>query len=685
MQPTRGSSITISGRGTDPRNINDKQFVNLNVRILIDYLYRHEYDYPISPKILTRPALNDFNNIVMFLFKQIDPNYTSTGKFVDEVVIMFKHLGYPYQISKANIAAVGSPHAWPSLLASIMWLLELLSYDEITIEQELVANEQDPDADADDPENAQKSFKNYLGEAYGLFMTGEDDQFADCEENFVAAHKRTSDLIKDQVIELQMINKALHGDIINVEKRREYLPELEAKEKDYLKDLGKFQQLVEQLENHKEQLDNKVCVKEQDSLKLQISINSASQDIEALRERVNSQELSPDDVKRMMAERDQLQQAQGQASENRQLLQRRVWESEMALRDRVQALEDSSRAYNGVAEDLKVVPSTARYAKGRNLMLEVDVRAKKRDGLLCTDVRRDILPALQELRAQFLAHTISLRNECMVEKDAAEDSNLNANELQQQCQVCETKLRRAEEAYKRERIILDQASEMHSKEMEAMDTRLLCLRDTAMEETRVSAAVRKANEARLTRGVRYEEHQRRSKEIAAAIMDVVAVCAEHRELVQQRLGDVRELYVQRLESMLTGSAAESVASFAAMALEEYVNEDGYMANDVQSTVQRMVLSAPNACSTDQFGSDAVRTQIEEGFNQDMNSYDTVAVDSMIKTKTPNIHKADLMSLPIPLDVNRALNFNPSVNSYPPQNPYQNTTGISHEGPFSTRV
>jgi len=264
----------------------------------------------------------------------------------------------------------------------------------------------------------------------------------------------------------------------------------------------------------------------------------------------------------------------------------------------------------------------------------------------------------------------------MVEKDAAEDSNLNANELQQQCQVCETKLRRAEEAYKRERIILDQASEMHSKEMEAMDTRLLCLRDTAMEETRVSTAVRKANEARLTRGVRYEEHQRRSKEIAAAIMDVVAVCAEHRELVQQRLGDVRELYVQRLESMLTGSAAESVASFAAMASEEYLSEDAYIANDAQSASQRLPLSPPGTYNTNQFGSDAVRTQIEEGFSQDMYSYDVVAVGSAINTISPTISKGDLM-LPVPLDVNRALNFNPSANSYPPQ--------IPNEGPFSTRV
>jgi kinetochore protein NDC80 len=545
--------------------------MNSSIRTLIDYLTQHEYDHSISPKILTRPAVKDFHNIVMFLFRQIDINYTSTGKFEDEVVSMFKYLGYPYMISKANIAAVGSPHAWPSLLASIMWLIELLSYDETVIAGEMA--DEDADADVADITASDREFNKYCGDGYFLFMTGEDDKFAECEEGFVGAYEATSSSIRDQLNELDLKNKALEESIVDVEKRRSYLPELEGKEKDYLKDLAKFQELVGQLEAHKEKLDSKVSDREQELQKILAAISGANQEIETLRGRVDTQELSPEDVKRMMAERDQLQQSQDQASKNRQILQRRVWESEMALRDRVQALEDSSRAYNGVAEDLKLVPHTARNAKGRVLHLEVDVKAKKRDGLLKTDVRADILPALQELRAELMERTITLKNESLAEKDAAEDYNLTANELQEQRNMCEAKLRRAEETYQRERAILDRASEMHGKEMEAMDTRLLRLRDTATDETRVAAAARRANEARLSRGIRYEDHQRRSKEIAASIMDVVAICAEHRELVQLRLGAVREMYVQRLDSMLTGSAAASVSSFAALAAEEYTASD----------------------------------------------------------------------------------------------------------------
>ena len=114
-----------------------------------------------------------------------------------------------------------------------------------------------------------------------------------------------------------------------------------------------------------------------------------------------------------------------------------------------------------------MVPCTAKYARSRNLSMNVDVKAKKRDGLLKSDVRKDILPALQELRTgtgylqitnviwfdphgqcflsflfqhqklliihihvsfvsssffvEFVAQSASLRNQCMLENDAMED------------------------------------------------------------------------------------------------------------------------------------------------------------------------------------------------------------------------------------------------------------------------
>lgn len=53
--------------------------MQISLKTLINYLTDHGYDYPISMKILTRPAVKDFSNIVNFLFQQIDQSFASTG------------------------------------------------------------------------------------------------------------------------------------------------------------------------------------------------------------------------------------------------------------------------------------------------------------------------------------------------------------------------------------------------------------------------------------------------------------------------------------------------------------------------------------------------------------------------------------------------------------------------------
>lgn len=72
---------------------------------------------------------------------QVDPNLNpkSLTKVEDDVPAFFKRLRYPFQISKSSLFAVGSPHTWPGLLASLVWLTELLSYSEKAVSTALMA------------------------------------------------------------------------------------------------------------------------------------------------------------------------------------------------------------------------------------------------------------------------------------------------------------------------------------------------------------------------------------------------------------------------------------------------------------------------------------------------------------------------------------------------------------------
>ena len=456
--PGHRGSTTETKRVVDTRNIGDKAFMNASIRALIQHLTEHGFDHPISSKILTRPAVKDFHNIVMFLFKQLDPNLACTGKFEDEVVSVFKHLGYPVQISKANIAAVGSPHAWPSLLAAIMWLIELLAYDEAAA----AGAAEQLEADLEDP-SSYKSFYQYVQASYSLFLAGDDDTYAAVEDQFMQSFENTNVIAQQQVDSLAERNAALLAAIAEVEGRQAYLPEIENKKRELESDKAKFEQLVEQLQAQRDGLTKKAGDREVQLEQLTTAVAGVQGDMAGLRTRIATQELSPEDVRSMVAERERLEEAQRLASEGRQAVQRRVWEAEMGLRDRVQALEDSAKAYNAIAEDLKLVPHTAKNAHGLHYGLAVDVHAKKGSRLVKTDVRKDIQPALASLLAKLERTTSDYRADLAKEQDEAEELELQSASLAEQRSLAEGRSRRAEEAYRREKETLDQATELHSE------------------------------------------------------------------------------------------------------------------------------------------------------------------------------------------------------------------------------
>lgn len=113
----------------DPRPIRDKSFQLESIKTLVDFLAKAGYDRPISAKILTAPSSKDFQQIFKFLYLMIDPTYDFGKKFEEEVPSLIKAIRYPYasDISKSQLFAVGSMHAWPSLLAMLVWTVELIS------------------------------------------------------------------------------------------------------------------------------------------------------------------------------------------------------------------------------------------------------------------------------------------------------------------------------------------------------------------------------------------------------------------------------------------------------------------------------------------------------------------------------------------------------------------------------
>ena len=113
--------------------------------------------------------------MITFLFRLVDPNFKMQSKMMDEVPLVFKGLGYPFGISKTALSAVGSPHTWPALLASLSWLIELLDYDQ-------EASEAKDEEYREHGSAAEEMFFEYLRSAYESFLSGDDEVYNALEQ-----------------------------------------------------------------------------------------------------------------------------------------------------------------------------------------------------------------------------------------------------------------------------------------------------------------------------------------------------------------------------------------------------------------------------------------------------------------------------------------------------------------------
>jgi kinetochore protein NDC80 len=198
------SSVPGSSSNVDPRDVRDRSYLQSAIRKMVSYLSSRGYgdasSLNVKQLVNSGPSGRDFQNIMTFLFRRVDPTFHSPStagngnqrsdevvlKFEDEVSMAFRCLGYPFPISKTGLVAVGSPHTWPALIAAIDWLVDLLA-----IRDEEEALDWGPDegggaADATasqtldgSAERVRAQFHKFLRKSMVAFLNDDNDE---CEE-----------------------------------------------------------------------------------------------------------------------------------------------------------------------------------------------------------------------------------------------------------------------------------------------------------------------------------------------------------------------------------------------------------------------------------------------------------------------------------------------------------------------
>ncbi|KAJ3073609.1 kinetochore-associated Ndc80 complex subunit ndc80 [Podochytrium sp. JEL0797] len=448
----------------DPRPLRDKSWQAQSIRSLIAFLVQAGYNQPVSPKTLQAPSMKDFTSIFKFLYAQLDPRYVFQKKFEEEVPVILRGLRYPFcdQISKSHLASVGSMHAWPSLLAMLTWMVELI----------LCCDQMDNQEDFDQATNAEQSAKvffEYLSKAYAVFLAG-DDSYDTMDHELMATFDRKNEKTVKDVEKLKAEHDVLSKEWSSLHDSESPLTLAERESATLASDIEKFKKYIaDHLELKKQKLEDKVKLVEEELTVLESELDKQSAEKAELTITVDSQELSPADVDRMMSERDQLVRGLETLAKKAEETNKVFWEKEMAVQKKMDQLEKLVQSFNTLSYDLGFLSSESKDAQGVNFELELNFASHKVEDFVSVDLQNKIKPLLLKIRSKYNASAHAFEDEAIATQERLDRLVESHAEKCDELMMLETKISKLNDQFNEEKDMYAKANLAASKEMEVIE------------------------------------------------------------------------------------------------------------------------------------------------------------------------------------------------------------------------
>lgn len=524
----------------DPRPISNKGFMQAGIRNLIEFLTQHNYDYPISPKVLSRPTGKDFQNILQFLFLLLDRNLRFSQKFTEEVPMIFKGLQYPFSISKTSLSAVGSMHTWPPLLASLVWLMELLECHETAMDREV----------SEEEENGDKLFFVYLRKAYESFLCGDDDKYEELDRELVMNFEERDKLIETQVEEEKSRGQELLKELDRRKNDESSLGALQGKKSDFECDKKKFKQLISKLKDHKENLEGKNREREAEVNARQEEFNEVVRTRDLYQRKLDEQEISAADAERMNAEKVRLNEEQELVAHDKEKMERKILELEMAIDKRLEGLSGTVNRYNDIAKNLKLVPKSAQNSQGVDFDIKLNIAGLTRgESLLNVDVSKKLQPKLMELKDFAVRKTTEAKTQCLELQDQVDQNSEAKSKMENELLAADQAFKQLEKETSRKKEIMEREldSILSVKDSIAREAaKIRHVESSALSVEAEKQALVDAEEVLMKERLLFDKQEAEMETQMHSFLDMILV---HKQQVEEVIGAVLTGHRERLNEV----------------------------------------------------------------------------------------------------------------------------------------
>ncbi|KAH0604340.1 uncharacterized protein H6S33_006717 [Morchella sextelata] len=399
----------------DPRPLKDRSFQAKIGQEIHEYLLTNGFEleagHSLTPTALKSPTQKDFTMIFQWLYHRLDPNYRFQKPIEQEAPPILKALRYPFaqSITKSQLTAVGSANSWPSFLAMLHWMLELI----VTVERYQSGAYDDAAAAEGIDVGADRIIFRYLVSCYRAWLAGDDDHDEFLDEMSAAFDER-AETYTTELARLDAENAALREQLAALHDGEEPLKKVEDSRTLIETDTKKFLDYCSRIEARITKITATNAKLRDEITASDAELQAAEEEKAALQAAVDRQGLTPADIDRMTTERDKLSKGLAAISARVAETRQKLAEREGAATSALEALERAVTRYNTLAYQIGLVPASAPNAGGREFEVAVVPLAGGEEARLLVDaatgwqagavvgrdLRHEVRPALMELRRE---------------------------------------------------------------------------------------------------------------------------------------------------------------------------------------------------------------------------------------------------------------------------------------------
>ncbi|CAO3596323.1 unnamed protein product [Absidia cylindrospora] len=342
----------------DTRDIRSVDFQRHAIRMIIEYLNKHQYG-TITSKILRGLSAKEFENIFKFLILRLTSDYVFGHKFEDEFFDLLRTIRYPFidSISPKSLYSIAAPHSLPRYLALLSWMVQSCSI--VDRQRSKIQRHIDQEGIIDTTKGMSSAqmdrlFLDYSVAKYNAFMQGKDGQevYDELKAVFRAINKSNIDRYNSILAEREdvlHVSKAIDERLKAYDETQEKMKEIEKHITVYKNSISRYQEKNQRTTSGNQRI-------EADLIDLANMEQRTIKEIDEIKASIKNPEVTDEEIKRLGKLQSDLDMDIDRRRQTLDKLRQSSWEMEMQVQQKRNDIERIVADYNVLIKTTDLLP-----------------------------------------------------------------------------------------------------------------------------------------------------------------------------------------------------------------------------------------------------------------------------------------------------------------------------------------